>query len=88
VHVPPINPTLKLPGAKRLKLNCDEPLSTSAFKFKLHPYNWVHLVAEDVFGNLQTEAVLLPWRGGVLRTNTRPTLNRRTESARTYEHLP
>ena len=25
---------------------------------------WVHLVAEDVFGNLQTEAVLLPWRGG------------------------
>jgi len=29
---------LKPPGTKRLKLNCDEPLSTSAFKFNLRQY--------------------------------------------------
>ena len=33
-----MNPKLKPPGAKRLKLNCDVLLSTSAFKFNLRRY--------------------------------------------------
>ena len=34
-----MKPKLKPPGAKRLKLNCNVPLSTSAFKFNLRRYN-------------------------------------------------
>jgi len=30
---------LKLPGTKRLRLNCDVLLSTSAFEFNLRRYN-------------------------------------------------
>jgi hypothetical protein len=39
VQVDPIKPTLKAPGAKRLKLNCDEPLSNFAFNFNLRRYS-------------------------------------------------
>jgi hypothetical protein len=39
VQVDPIKPKLKPPGFKRLKLNCDTRLSTSAFNFKLRRYN-------------------------------------------------
>ena len=35
VQVNPIKPKLKAPGTKRLELNCDVPLSTSASKFNL-----------------------------------------------------
>ena len=38
MQLDPIKPTLKAPGAKRLKLTCDILLSTSAFKFKLRRY--------------------------------------------------
>ena len=38
-QVHPIKPKLKPPGTKRLKLNCDILLSTSAFKFNLRRYN-------------------------------------------------
>ena len=38
MQVDPIKPKLKPPGTKRLKLNCDVLLSTSAFKFKLRRY--------------------------------------------------
>jgi hypothetical protein len=38
VQVEPIKPTLKPSGIKRLKLMCDEPISTSAFKFNLRRY--------------------------------------------------
>jgi hypothetical protein len=38
VQVDPIKPQLKLPGTKRLKLKCEEPLSNSVFKFKLRRY--------------------------------------------------
>jgi hypothetical protein len=38
VQVDPMNPKLRPPGSKRLKLNCDVLLSTSAFKFKLRRY--------------------------------------------------
>jgi len=33
-----MKPKLKPPGTKRLKLNCDTQLSTSAFKFNLRRY--------------------------------------------------
>jgi len=39
VQVDPIKPTLKAPGSKRLKLECDEPLSHFAFNFNLRRYN-------------------------------------------------
>ena len=38
VHVDPIKPTSKAPGTKRLELDYDELLSTSAFKFNLRRY--------------------------------------------------
>jgi hypothetical protein len=38
VQVDPIKPKLKPPGTKRLKLNCDALLSTSAFKLNLRRY--------------------------------------------------
>ena len=38
VQVDPIKPTLKAPGTKRLKLEWDTLLSTSAFKFSLRRY--------------------------------------------------
>ena len=34
----PINPTVKAPGSKRLKLTHEEPLSKFAFKFSLRRY--------------------------------------------------
>jgi hypothetical protein len=34
-----MKPTLKAPGSKRLKLKCDNPLSSFAFKFDLRRYN-------------------------------------------------
>ena len=39
MQVDPINPKLKQPGIKRLKLKCDELLSSFAFKFNLRRYN-------------------------------------------------
>jgi hypothetical protein len=39
VQVDPIKPTLKAPEFERLKLQCYEPLSNFAFKFKLRRYN-------------------------------------------------
>ena len=38
VQVHPMNPKLKLPGTKHLKLKCDALLSTYAFKFNLRRY--------------------------------------------------
>jgi len=39
VQVEPIEPMLKAPGTKRLKLRYDESLSNFAFNFNLHRYN-------------------------------------------------
>ena len=39
MQVDPINPTLKPPGTKLLKLKYDEPLSKIAFKFNLRRYS-------------------------------------------------
>ena len=41
VQLDPIEPTLKAPESKRLKLQFDTMLSTSAFKFNLRRYNLV-----------------------------------------------
>ena len=39
MQVDPMKPTLKAPGIKLLKLECDEPLSEFAFKFNLRRYS-------------------------------------------------
>ena len=39
MQVDPIQPTLKAPGTKRLKVNYDVSLSKCAFKFNLRRYN-------------------------------------------------
>ena len=39
MQVDPIKSTLKPPGTKRRKLNCDEPLSNVAFNLNLRRYN-------------------------------------------------
>ena len=39
MQVEPLKPTSKAPGSTHLKLKCDEPLSTFAFKFNLRRYN-------------------------------------------------
>ena len=39
VQVDPMNPTLKAPVSKRLKLKHDEPLSNFAFKFNLRRFS-------------------------------------------------
>ena len=39
MQVDPIRPTLKAPGTKRFKLDCDELLSTFALKFNLRRYS-------------------------------------------------
>ena len=51
MQVDPIKPTLKVPGAKRLKLKYNEPLSNFAFNFNVRlitkdPYGSMHLAAE------------------------------------------
>ena len=38
MHVDPMKPLLKAPVTKRLKLKCDELLSSFAFKFNLRRY--------------------------------------------------
>ena len=48
VQVDPIKPRLKPPGSKRLKLNCDALLSTSAFKFTLRRYTMVLETGEEL----------------------------------------
>ena len=44
MQVDPVKPTLKPPGTKRLKLNCDVLLSTSAFKLNLRRYAEAHVL--------------------------------------------
>jgi len=39
LQVNPIKPTLKAPGTMRLKLNCDELLSSFALNFNLRHYS-------------------------------------------------
>jgi hypothetical protein len=46
VQVDSIEPTLKAPGIKRLKLKCDIPLTNVAFKFNLRQYTKAATVAE------------------------------------------
>ena len=52
-----MKPTLKLPGAKRLKLTCDILLSTSAFKFRLRRYNAVY----DLWTRTVAHSDLVGW---------------------------
>jgi hypothetical protein len=54
VQVDPIKPTLKAPGIKLLKLQCDMLLSIFAFKFKLRRYN------EEVLRLILAAAAAMP----------------------------
>ena len=47
MQVDTIRPTLKAPGAKRLKLIYDASLATFAFKFQLRRYNQVERRPQD-----------------------------------------
>ena len=88
VRVDSIKPTLKAPGTKRLKLECDEPLSNFGFNFNLRRY----IMGSELF------LFVLPGDGfdlasvdddkvaGFLRTSTRPMLSSSSSSARLYEH--
>ena len=77
----PASPRLDRAWIQRSKLKSDETLSNFAFDLKLRRYTSGELVAPAVFG----EECLA---GGVLRTCTRSTLNRRTKCSRLYEHSP
>jgi hypothetical protein len=52
VQVAPINPTLKAPKPKRLKLKYDETLSIVAFKSNLRRYNMADLPLAVLLGSL------------------------------------
>ena len=95
MQVDPIQPTLKPPRTKDLKLKCDKLPSTFAFKFNLRRHTMVPYTS--VFEYLQLLKVLsreisvcgpCAMARGSLQTSTRPTLNRRTESTRLYEPVP
>ena len=49
VQVDPIEPALKAPGSKRLKLKCDHLRSSFAFKFNLRRYIWAELDIKKLF---------------------------------------
>jgi hypothetical protein len=82
VQVDPIKPKLKAPGTKRLQLKCDEPLSSSAFKFNLRRYNVVSnidVMTETVMG-FQNQCKKLPkslrdWQAYQAGAYTRPHLS-------------
>ena len=56
--------------------------------YTLHKIGRGLLDAHTVAGSQRALVVLRGLAGGSLRTSTRPTLNRRTEAARLYEHSP
>jgi len=54
VQVAPIKPKFKAPGTKRLKLECDGPLSNFAFELNLRCYimaKYNHLICAQVYGS-------------------------------------
>jgi hypothetical protein len=52
VQAHPIKPKLKPPGAKRFKLDHDEPLSNFAFGFNLRRYIWVRRAVQARDGRI------------------------------------
>ena len=63
----PIEPTLKPPGTKRLKVKCDEPLSKLAFKFNLRRYN-VSRTLPNTFALVLTTLGVADWLVGLSGT--------------------
>ena len=78
---------------QRLKLESDKLPSSCGF-FNSQPY--VEAIAGETQPRYRVTStdvgcslrIVVAKAGGVLRTSTRPTLNRRTESALLYEHSP
>jgi hypothetical protein len=60
-----MKPTLKAPGAKRLKLKCDKMLPNSAFKLNLRRYTkaWI-TAAEQAFVVPESKAGPRPYTAG------------------------
>ena len=81
MQVDPINPTLKAPGAKRLKVESDKVLSCSAFNFNLRRY--VEACGENFVSFRMLGVSCYGIKAGEsLRTNAlEPHSNRRTQSA-------
>jgi len=48
-----MKPVFKAPGTERLKLKCDEPLSSFAFKFKCRRYTTEVQFKDERSGNFQ-----------------------------------
>ena len=65
MQVDPINPTLKPPGTKHLKLKCDILLSRSAFKFNLRHYSGVCACVQHFFFNAQDLEWLVTLQGAL-----------------------
>ena len=62
VHVDPIEPKLKAPGAKRLKLKCDRLLSTCAFKFNLRRYiaaMYPNIISREYFFSMMSSYAMV-----------------------------
>jgi len=64
---------LKAPGTKRLKVQCDEPVSSFAFKFNLRHYSMMAMLTYRAPAAIDAK---FHRAGGLLmRTSTRPTLS-------------
>jgi len=51
--VTPVEPRVQSAWSRRLRLNCDEPLSHVAFKFNLRHYIWVILCPINFVGKMK-----------------------------------
>ena len=58
MQVDPIKPTLKAPGAKRLKLICADPLSNFPCKFNLRRYTTGDFTLYTFANNIRVSQVL------------------------------
>jgi hypothetical protein len=67
-----MQPKLKPPGDKHLKLQCDVMLSTSAFKFKLPRYSKAALINTPAFHSLVLIEKMWGWHKFQAGAYTRP----------------
>jgi hypothetical protein len=71
VQVDPSKPTLKAPETKRLKLQCDGPLSDFAFNFNLRRYKMEEMrrgrvsINGEIFGSLRDTDFAVGSLGGM-----------------------
>jgi hypothetical protein len=87
-----MRPTLKPPGCKRLKLNCNIPLSNFAFKFNLRRYNLAAVAGPGRARALLPAGYKAPWSSttvGVTATATiRPDPQAASTDVKGFGHGP